>query len=213
MTYLQIVNEVLARLRENSVASVTTTNYSTLIGHFVNDAKRQVEDAWNWEVLGITATVTTTPGTYSYTVTGSGKKQKNVTVNVVGETPLRLVSSSWIQDQQQLTTVGQGIPCYYAWAGNNGTDSLVEVWPTPNAVNSIKFNMTVPQAKLSADGDVLLVSEDIVIAGAFARALVERGEDGALGSSEAVMMFKAMLADNIAIEQTRDADSDVWVAT
>lgn len=31
-TYLSMVNEVLARLRESSVASVTTNAYSTLIG-------------------------------------------------------------------------------------------------------------------------------------------------------------------------------------
>ena len=41
-TFLQAVNDVLARLREVQVASLTETTYATLIGKFVNDAKRQV---------------------------------------------------------------------------------------------------------------------------------------------------------------------------
>ncbi len=48
MTYLEIINEVLARLRESSVQTSAQTTYSSLVGRFVNDAKRQVEDAYSW---------------------------------------------------------------------------------------------------------------------------------------------------------------------
>ena len=51
MTYLQLVNSVLRRLRENEVASVTDNDYSKLIGEFVNDSNRLVEDAWDWSYL------------------------------------------------------------------------------------------------------------------------------------------------------------------
>ena len=44
MTYLELINDVLIRLRETTVAANGETTYSTLIGKFVNDAKRQVED-------------------------------------------------------------------------------------------------------------------------------------------------------------------------
>jgi len=50
-TYLQLVNDVLVRLRESQVTTVTQTPYSTLIGALVNDAKREVEDAWQWSQL------------------------------------------------------------------------------------------------------------------------------------------------------------------
>ena len=53
MTYLEIVNSILVRLREPTVSTVGLDAYSTLIGKFVNDAKRQVEDAYAWNVLGI----------------------------------------------------------------------------------------------------------------------------------------------------------------
>jgi hypothetical protein len=39
MTYVQLVNSVLRRLRENEVTTVQSDNYSKLIGDLVNDAK------------------------------------------------------------------------------------------------------------------------------------------------------------------------------
>ena len=50
-TYLDLVNDVLVRLREAQVASVSQNTYSALIGKLVNDAKREVEDSWNWDTL------------------------------------------------------------------------------------------------------------------------------------------------------------------
>ena len=48
MTYLQIVNNILKRLRERTVASVEESTYSKLIGVLVNDALIDVESAWHW---------------------------------------------------------------------------------------------------------------------------------------------------------------------
>lgn len=48
---------------------------------------------------------------------------------------------------------------------------------------------------------------------AYARALVERGEDGGLSSSEAYLLYKAMLADYIALEGTRYPENQEFVAT
>lgn len=216
MTYLQIVNEVLARLREESVSTVTQTSYSTLIGHFVNDAKRQVEDAWDWDVNNTTLTITTVPGTSGYTLTGSGTRQKGISANNTTsgkQSMLYPVSNKWIQDQQQLATITNAAPCYYAWDGNDGTDSKVQLFSTPDAAYTIKFNLNVPAVNLSAGSDVVLVPSDAVVMGAYARALVERGEDSALSSSEAYSLFKSILADRISLEQSRNEDFANWVAT
>ena len=66
MTYLQLVNSVLRRLREDEVTSVSQNSYSKLIGEFVNDAKRSVEDAYDWTALRTTLTVTTDDTTFNY---------------------------------------------------------------------------------------------------------------------------------------------------
>jgi hypothetical protein len=58
MTYLELVNKVLTRLREDTVTTVDYNDYSTLIGEFVNDAKKEVESAWLWSCLTEYATVT-----------------------------------------------------------------------------------------------------------------------------------------------------------
>lgn len=212
MTYLQIVNEVLARLREASVASVTTNSYSALIGKFVNDTKRQVEDAWNWDALNTAIDVTTAAGTSNYTVTGSGYRFKVDTVNdITSQGRLFNAPIAWIKDQQQLSTVQNGAPTHYAFNGVSSGDSKVELFPTPDGVYTVRFNLYVPQADLSADGDVLTIPTEAVIAGAYARALVERGEDGGLSSSEAYNLFKGIMADQIAIESSRFGESSSWV--
>ncbi len=54
MTYLNLVNNVLRRLREEEVTSVQGSTYSKMVGDFVNDAKRMVEDAWDWSALRTT---------------------------------------------------------------------------------------------------------------------------------------------------------------
>jgi hypothetical protein len=43
---------------------------------------------------------------------------------------------------------------------------------------AIKFALTVPQATLASDATVVSVADTLVAQNAYARALVERGEDG-----------------------------------
>jgi hypothetical protein len=213
MTYIQLVNAVLVRLRESSVATVTASTLSTLISKFVNEAKQQVEDAWAWEALLSTITLNTESGTTNYVLTGAGERHKLAIVNdSTNKSTLQNVPIQWILKQQQLSTVQYGNPIYYAWAGSNGTDSKVEIFPTPNGVASLKFNMYVAQADLSADSDILLIQSNPVILLAYAKALVERGEDGGLTASEAYGLYKIALADQISIESARNNENDCWVS-
>jgi hypothetical protein len=211
-TYLSLVNSVLARLRESSVATVTTNDYSSLIGKFVNDSKRAVEDSWNWDCLSTTITLSLVQGTSNYVVTGSGRRQKDVTVNdTSSQARVHNVPAKWIEDQQQLSNVQTGSPVYYAWDGFDGTDSKMTFFPTPDAAYTVKVNLIVPQVELASDGDVILVPSEPVILGAYARALVERGEDGGLNSSEAYGLYKSSLSDHIALEAHRQDENTQWV--
>jgi hypothetical protein len=211
-TYLVLVNNVLSRLREQTVSTVTETTYAQLIGKYINDAKRRVEDAYDWDCLETTITLATVAGTTNYTLTGSGRRQKNIVVNnSTSQAPVHNAPIQWIVDQQQLTNTTAAQPTYFAWNGWNGTDSKVEIWPTPDGVYSLKFNMNVPQVELSADGDILLVPSEPVVLGAYARAIAERGEDGGLASSEAYQLYTSSLSDAIAVESTRFVENDAWV--
>jgi hypothetical protein len=53
MTYLELINSVLVRLREDTITAsqVNSDPYYRSIGAWVNDAKDRVEDAWQWTAL------------------------------------------------------------------------------------------------------------------------------------------------------------------
>jgi len=220
-TYLSLVNEVLQRLREDAVSSLNQTPYSTLIAYYVNDAKRQVEEAWDWDALTSSFTVTVGPGLgYSgsstrYLIPGIGTRQKNVFVNNTStgyKSPLQLIAYSDLAQREQMSsTVITGVPRDFSWYGNDGTDSIIAIWPTPNASYTLTVNANVPQQNLVNANDVLSVPADCVVALAKARALAERGEDGGMSASEEYQLAKSILADRIAIEQSRSTEYDAWV--
>ena len=214
MTFLQLINNVLIRLRENQVASNSETAYSTLIGLFVNDAKRQIEDAFSWNVLGQTVNITTTGGTYIYSMTGAGQKfQVMDALNTTSNVGLQNISFVEMNRFQNLVPTVSGVPEYYAFDGVDASgDTKVVLYPRPDGIYNIPFALTVPQAPLAADGAVVLVPDYLVVQNAYARALVERGEDGGLNSSEAYQLYRGMLADQIALESTRYPENQEFVS-
>jgi hypothetical protein len=214
MTYLQLINDVLIRLRETQVSTANETSYSTLIGKFVNDAKRQIEDAYAWNVLGQTLTITTTAGTYIYSMTGAGQKfQVMDAINTTSNVGLRNLSFVDMNRFQNFSVPINGIPDAYSFDGVDGNgDTKVVLYARPDNVYTIQFSLTIPQATLSSDGTSVLVPDVLVAQNAFARALVERGEDGGLASSEAYQLYRSMLSDYIALESTRYPENQEFVA-
>jgi len=213
MTYLELVNDVLIRLRETTVSTVTETSYSTLIGKFVNDAKRQIEDAFTWNVLGTTITVTTASSTASYALTGAGQKfQVMDVINTTSNVGLTNISFVDMNRKLNFTPLVNSIPTEFAFDGVNASyDTKVNLYPIPDGVYTIKFALTVPQATLASDATVVLVPDVLVVQNAYSRALIERGEDGGLTSSEAYILYKAMLSDYIALESTRYPENQEFV--
>jgi hypothetical protein len=212
-TYLQLVNDVLTRLREPTVASVTENDYSSLIGKLVNDAKREVEDAWNWECLRSTITVTTSATTSGYTLTGSGDRFRFEQVyNDTMDYTLEHRPTKFFNDALILTANPKsGEPYYY---GTNGVDSsgdlLVRLFPIPDAIYSVKFSGFEPEAELSSGSDTTKLSKAAIVALAWAKAIEERGEDGGVNVSSQYAVAKQALADAIAIEAGRRADEVNW---
>ena len=210
MTYLELVNDVLIRLRESSVTTVSETAYSSLIGKFVNDAKRQIEDSFNWNALSTTVTITTVANTHAYSLTGAGQKfQVNDAINKTSNVGLSNISFVRMNRNLNFGTPATGVPAEYAFSGVDGSgDTKVELYAIPDAVYSIVFDLAVPQAALSADGTSVKVLDYLVAQSAYARALIERGEDGGTASSEAYALFRGMLSDAIALESTRYVENN-----
>jgi hypothetical protein len=205
MTYLELVNDVLTRLRETNVSTVSETSYSALVGKFVNDAKRQIEDAYTWNVLNQTITVTTTSGTSSYSLTGAGQKfRMNDAINTTSVITLDNIAVSDMNRKLNFGTPSQSIPSEFCFNGVDGSgDTKIDLFPVPNGVYTLLFDLTIPQATLSSDGTTVKVLDYLVTQSAYARGLIERGEDGGTASSEAYALFRGMLSDAIAMESTR----------
>jgi len=212
-TYLQAVNSVLRRLRENEVSTVNETAYSKMIGELVNDAKSSVEAAYGWNALSETLTATTTVDIFSYVLTGSGVRFRVINViNDTSDTFLRLAPVSYMTQQFLPTSPQKGAPQYYNFNGQDANgDTLVDVFPIPDTAYTLRFNVILPQDTLTSDNTLIKVPADIVILNAYARAVVERGEDGGLASSEAYALARNLMADYISLESNRYLEDTNWV--
>ncbi len=213
-TYLETVNNVLRRLRETTVNSVNDTDYSSMIGIMVNDAKREVEDAAEWNSLSQTITVTTADGTYNYTLTGAGTRFRVIDIlNDTKNYQLRSAPTTWMNKQFLLTSYQKSSPVYYNFNGvDTSGDTQVDVFPVPHEVETLRFNLIVPQDQLSSDTTRILVPSYLVEMLAYAKAIAERGEDGGNLSSEAYALYKSALANEVAIERNRYEDELNWTA-
>jgi hypothetical protein len=214
-TYLELVNETLVRLREPEVTAVTDNAYSKLVGRYINDAKRQVEDAYNWNALSETLTVTTSADLFNYVLTGIGQRFRVIDViNDTSETFLKLATTSqmneWLLGVNN-RPVEKKAPEYYNFNGVDGNgDTQVDLYPIPSGVFNIFFNVIKPQATLTANADQLKIPSEPVIFLAYSKALLERGEDSGISSTEAYQLYLQSLSDHIAAEANRYPDELTW---
>lgn len=217
MTYLQLVNAVLKRLREDEVTSVNDTAYSRLIGAYVNDAKEDVENSYSWNALSETLTVNTSPNIFNYVLVGSGHRFEVIDVwNNTSDEKYFLSNKpvSWMTKMLLDQNPDRNSPRHYAFNGEDANgDTGVDLYPIPNGSYQIFFNICQPQAELTNDNTRLLVPSLPVIMGAYARALAERGEDGGIGSGDAFNLYQKTLGDAIALESNRYVEESNWSAT
>ena len=112
-----------------------------------------------------------------------------------------------------LSSQSTDTPHYYNFNGvNSSDDTQVDVFPIPNGVYTLRFNLIIPQAELTSDSTRILVPHHLVAMLAYAKAIAERGEDGGNLSSEAYALYKTALANEVAIERNRYEDEMTWTA-
>lgn len=214
MNYIQLVNDVLVRLREPEASSVSDNAYVKLIAKFVNDSKRVVEDSYNWNALSETLSATTTAQVFNYILVGSGQRFRIIDViNDTTNTFVNLAATKWMDQQFLMTTPQTGSPQYYNFNGTNSNgDTQVDLYPIPDGAYNIRFNIIKPQEPLAVNADALLVPHEPVILGALARAQAERGEDGGVQAGETYQLMRQSLADAIALESGRYLEEQEWLA-
>ena len=191
MTYREIINSVLRRLREDTITNnwsgdlvnnTIATDYQILIGDFINEAKREVEDAWNWSILRASPTITTVNGTQAYNLTGTNERSKILMAQEQSNGyVMQEMSDRYLQFTKYPTaSVQSGTPDYYSVVGidSSTNEIIVEFDTVPNAAYNITFRVVNPQDDLTESTTTLKIPAQPVILGAWARAISERGEDG-----------------------------------
>jgi hypothetical protein len=215
MTYLDLINNVLRRLREDTVDTVNSTTYSSLIGDLVNDAKKIVENSFDWTALRDTIVVNTVDGTNEYSLTGSGDLAvvKDV-MNTTAKKFMHQRSQSFFNNVNYNTSPVSGSPDYFTFVGiDSNQDLTVQLYPNPDAAYTIRFDVSVPQADLSTDSDRLSVPVNPVIQLAYAMALRERGETGGQSAAEQFAVASTALSDAISFDANRYPSELTFVVT
>jgi hypothetical protein len=212
MTYLECVNRVLVRLRENEVTTINETPYSKLIGALVNSVKIEVEDAWDWSALRTTLTAITSASLFNYVLVDSGTRLR--VLDVINDTDNFVMyqrGTKWFNQQFLLSNQQEGSPLYFNFNGvTSDGDTQVYFFPIPDGVYNLRLNIILPQNELVADSTIIQVPGTLLVEGTLARAISERGDDG--GYVEQEQRYTSMASDMIAIESSQRLDEMVWSA-
>ena len=202
MTFRELVNSVLLRLREETIesdwsgsylTSVSLTPYQKLICELVNYSKKNVESYHDWNSLRETFNVKLRDGNMQYTLgdatRGAGNSFRILDVrNKTTGQQLEQVNNDWLNDRMFPTSgVETGAPMYYALNGisqaavGREPDANIDFYPIPSSAEAnqyIAVNIVGAQKPLTEASQILRVPSQPVILGAWARAISERGEDG-----------------------------------
>ena len=206
MTYRELINQVLIRLREDTISgdwsgaindASTVSAYHKVIGALINDSKRSVESYHDWLNLRSTVSFNTVSGTKNYNL-NSGQEIKIIdAVNTDTGHHLKQVSKVYI-NTVKFPTDDDGQPFYYAFNGSDSSNNLkIDLSPVPTSVETLNFEIVKHQDSLTNASTVLKIPSQPVILGAWARAIAERGEDGGTQSSLAAQEANECLKQTV----------------
>lgn len=212
MKYIDIINNVLRRLREEEVSTSTETTYSKMVGDFVNDAKRLCEVATDWSGLRTTLVVTTTADTFNYALTGDQNRGK--ILDVVNDTSKFFMEYRTAHDFNQRFLIDNpqtGTPRYYSFNGvDSDGDTQIDLFPIPDQAYTLNFNMVIRQGDLVNDTDKKKIPHLPVIHLAVALLSRERGETGGTSTAEYFTIADKYLSDAIALDAAKHPEEMIW---
>jgi hypothetical protein len=218
-TYIDLVNDVLDRLREDRVGTVSYSPYSRLIGAYVNDAKRLCEDSWDWQALTSAVSVLISPGVQDYTLTGLNERarllkdpenpHKPMAYDTTAGDTGQLVQKTmdWVRRERALTndlTIGYAKPTTFGVTKTAG-GILLSTLEIPTDVRLWTLYFCDPQDDLSVDTDELRIPYAPIVMIALDYALNERGEE--IGEPGTTVERKALthIANATAIDAQEQA--------
>ena len=152
-TFVDIQNSVIAKAR------LSSTNDLSKVKDWINQAYADV--CLTTELNITSSTMTVTAGSYSYTLPSAVLRIKEMVITPVGSTvsaPLRQTTLDDILRRRRAAGGMQnfgGYVTHYALLGIND----FEIWPTPQAADSITIYYVAAPTALSADSDTTILPE------------------------------------------------------
>jgi len=213
MTYLEMVNAVLRRLREDEVSTMTSTDYSKLIKDYVIEAVQEVEGARNWNALRTTISVVTSAGTYTYALTDVPAEFAIQVIHVEGDDYdlIKSPNSAWLT-HKYLSDTDQDKPRYYDINGvdSNG-DPQLDVWPIPDAAYTMYVALKQRTTDSPTDSTVIVLPTRPILLRAFMFALEERGDNGGDSLQLLEARYRDALSSAAAYDMLLNEDESEWI--
>ena len=238
MTYLEMVNEVLVRMREDGITSVNDPDndpQQKIVCKFVNDARSFVDKSHTWNCQRKIWAVDLAFDVAGYPIPDSTESAAIYTVRWAGTNKcLREVNERWLSRQKKQV----GTPHYYATSFTQNNEMAVRFWPVPGSEyaggspdvseyavgdyteseyngysvgeQSILMEGYKSSAPLKDDDDLIRLPIDPVMYYALAYASRERGEIGGQGSTELFQLANQYLSDAIAWDVNNSDMEYVW---
>ena len=208
MTYLDLVNGVLMRLREPDVSTVRvhTNPVVNLVKTFVNDSKKYVEACHGWNATRNVWRFGTEKDKASYILPDTSNGARISTVQIDYKDV----------EQWDLKAIINGGPTFgrsqrFAWEGtDNEGNIMIRFDPIPNDVYPVEVLGWRNLPDLKNDTDVLRIPTQPVLYYALALAARERGEVGGQTSQEIFSMAEQFIGDAIALDATLSPTEYTW---
>ena len=232
-TLLDVVNKIMIRLRDQVVTSISSTKntspattsgsptYTDTVIQLINDAKREVEDTYNWLALQKTITISTADTVKSYAIENTStavySNPRSRVLDVYNTTRnVRLVprTYNYLRQMIQMASPPSQEPTMYAIQGlqtptYSSSDSTpttnqslqVYLYPIPDAAYSLDIECVVPQEDLTLATDYFTAPWYPIHLRALSLCIRERGEDEGEVSSDIERAYQKALGDAIAYEQ------------
>jgi hypothetical protein len=193
---------------------VEDTIYSRLVGEFVNDANRMVEDSWDWSNLRAVKEIITVADQTAYTIPNVSTAFK--TLNVTNSTQkcfVNLGTQTELQSTLYIDPVTSTVPTNYLYTGFNAANSGVDLslYPVPDKAYTLQFNIVDRTEELTADASLLKAPSLPVVQFAHAMAVEERGETGGTTAAMLTGIAKSSLSDAISFDAARFPTETIWV--
>ena len=203
MTYLEMVNQVSIRLREETVTSVSETDFSFMHGAFVNDAMKIVEDAWHWSGLRQEVTVQTVPDQQNYSLTSSDKY--DIITNVYNDKTKQNICEFSAPRMRELTRSLSTATETIGWSWGNPSAGLatIDLFAIPSTTHDLFLDMVVKTEPFTADGDIFNVPTQPILYLALAYAARERGEVQGQSVAEVFALATKYLGDAVSLDADR----------